>query len=127
MIDEFALNELRTQIDMFERESEVMHPMDAERRLPCILTPLLEADGYSIKLPRRSQDSGFDYLGEKHTNENAGPFILGIQYKHRSSKRLVELSEVATPMVDAYFKHIDRVLLLANTGFTRKALSAARS
>src|SRR5437588_5464068 len=116
MMDKLTLNELRTQIDMFERESEIMHAMDAERRLLGILTPLLKADGYSIKLPPRSQDSGFDYLGERHTNENAKPFTLGIQYKHRSSKRLVGLSEVAPLMIDAYVKHIDRVLLLVNTG-----------
>lgn len=125
MLDKLALSELRNQIETFARESEVMRPMEAERRLLGILAPLLEADGYSIKSPPRTRDIGFDLLGERPTND-ATPFRVGVQYKHRTSKDLVRPSEIASYVVDAYAKNMDRVIFLTNTGFTKKTIQTAQ-
>jgi restriction system protein len=122
-MNNLKLSELNDEIDRFANESESINPIEAERRLLSILTPLLEADGYSVKHIRGPSDNGIDYLGEKIDDENKSPFILGIQYKHRRGRRLVGAEEVRSLVGASLLNNLSRAVLLVNTGFTASAIS----
>ena len=122
-MNKLKLSELNSEIDKFAGESESIDPREAERRVLNILTPLLEADGYSVQFTGGPGDSGVDYLGEKTDDVTQSPFTVGIQYKHRRVGRLVGVEEVRALLGASLINNLSRVILLVNTGFTAQAIS----
>jgi len=103
------IEDLTKNIDALEQEAQAL---DAEYRLLDILTPLLEAEGYSVEHKGGPGDGGIDYLAKQTDPANSElPTTMGIQYKH--FKSLVGASSVQQIIGVSILNNLDRMILLS--------------
>jgi len=95
-----------------------LDPRDAERLFGEILAPLLRLEGYALKSKGGPGDRGIDF---EAINGIGAAETIGIQTKFYRQQRRVPTSEVRALIGAAILQNLGRVLLVANTEFSRQA------
>ncbi len=113
------IEDLHKKIDSFEQRHSSLSPMEAEKELIDILSPLFKADGYDFKHTGGSGDGGGDYLAEKLEQNNSSPLKTVVQYKHYKPTRVIGSSIVRDLLGTIVLGGYDRGILLANSKFSK--------
>ncbi|PSV49865.1 restriction endonuclease [Photobacterium indicum] len=99
-------------------ESGNLPPIDAERILGDVITPLLNEEGYEIKATPMRNDGGVDFIGSKNQEK------IAIEYKHY--KGPVGAEAVRNLIGASVLNNFDRTILVTNSRFSNAALQSAQ-
>jgi len=119
-------SDITRRIERLEATPSKMEPREAETLLMEILSPLLAEDGYTVTRTRKRPDSGFDFVAKRAPTDHYQSNTIGIQQKHRSNPRPVQLHDFGGFLFRATGLGLDRVMIVSNIRFSRGAREAAR-
>ncbi len=116
---------LYDRLQGFIEASRKLDVSGAERRFLPILRDLMDAQGFDMVSKVRPDASATDYVGHAKPG-SAQEGRIGVEFKFYKSDRPAGVQAVEQILTIAQRAHLDRVVLISRSGFTREALARAR-
>lgn len=108
----------------FISEADEMNAAEAETRMLAVLRDLLSIDAIDIVEAVRPDNAATDFIG---VDRNDGSRRIGVEYKHYTLDRVVNVSSIDQVLNIARRADLLRVIVISRSGFTTAAVETAHT
>jgi restriction endonuclease Mrr len=122
-MDKRTKDKLKRDINLFNSDSSSLSPVEAERVMSDILSPLLAEDDYVVRrLPAPSDDT-FDLIADRSQSSQYQSNSIGVEIKHYHTPLSIRV--MSYHIVAGTLEGLNRVMFVSPTGFTSRAKEIA--
>jgi len=122
-MDKRTKDKIKCDIDHFNSDPSSLSPMEAERVVAGILSPLLAEDGYVVRRLPVYSEVRFDLIADRPQSSQYQSNSIGIEIKHLH--RPLGIQGMGAPIVAGTLEGLNRVMFVAPIGFTSRAKEIA--